>query len=189
MKLSGTIVSIVGAVVVLAGAFAIGLGIREVRSRRAGAEPKVPAKSDRGQVGKRPASGPGARQGRNDLSPEERAIRKEEREKIVEKMANMSEEEREKFKDQMGEGFGDMRRGDGQRPPNLSPGQRARRAKEWEKVKEKWDTMSEEEKEEFRAKMRERVGSGRQGDSPKPGNVPPEEKAEQSEQSENISEQ
>jgi hypothetical protein len=155
MKLSGTIVSVIGAAVVLAGAFAIGLGIREVRARRARVEPKVTAEPDREQIDKKPAPDRKGRQAFQDLSPEDQAKRREEREKMMKKMANMSEEEREKFRAQMGERFGAVRRGDGRRPPDLSPGQRARRAAEWEKVREKWDSMSEQEKEQFRAKMRE----------------------------------
>lgn len=185
MKLSGTIVSIIGAAVVLAGAFAIGLGIREVRVRRARVEPKVAAEPDREQVDKKPAPGPGGRQAFEDLSPEERAKRREEREKMMKKMANMSEEEREKFRAQMGEGFGAMRRGGGRRPPDLSPEQRARRAKEWEKMREGWESMSEEEREEARAKMRERFGSGRR----RRDDLSPEERARRREQSENVSEE
>jgi hypothetical protein len=189
MKLSGTMVSIIGAAVVLAGAFAIGLGIREVRARRARVEPEVTAEPAREQVDEKPAPGPGGRQAFQDLSPEERAKRREGREQMMKKMANVSEEEREKFRAQLGERFGAMRRGDGQRPPDLSPGQRARRAEEWEKVRDKWESMSEQEKEEFRAKIRERFGSQRSGDRQGRRGRSQEQEQRPKEQSENISEQ
>lgn len=189
MKLSETIVSIIGTAVVLAGAFAIGLGIREVRSRRARVEPKVTAEPDREQIDEKPAPGPEGRQAFQDLSPEERAKRREEREKMKEKMANMSEEEKEKFRAQMGEKFGAVRRGDRRRAPDLSPGQRARRAAEWEKMREKWESMSEEEREEFRARMRERSGSGQPGDRQRRRGPSPEESQRLPEQSEDISEE
>ena len=189
MKLSGTIVSIIGAAVVLAGAFAIGLGIREVRSRRARVEPKVTVEPDREQVDKKLTAGPGGREAFGDLSPEERAKRREEREKMMEKMATMSEDEREKFRAQMGERFGAMRRGDGRRPPDLSPGQRTRRAAEWEKIRDRWETMSEQEKEQFRAGMRERPDSGQTGDRQRRRGPSQEERARLREQSENVSEE
>jgi hypothetical protein len=189
MKLSGTIVSIIGAVAVLAGAFAIGLGIREVRTRRARVEPKVTVEPDREQVDEKPAPGPGGKQAVRDLSPEQRAKRRQEQEKMMKKMANMSEEEKEKFKAQLGERFGAMRRGDGRRQPDLSPGQRARRAAEWEKMREKWESMSEQEKEQFKARMRERSGSGQPGDRPRRRGPSLEEGARRREQSENVSEE
>jgi hypothetical protein len=187
MKLSGTIVSIIGAVVVLAGAFAIGLGVREVRSRRATTEPKKTVEPDQGLVDKKPAPRPEGAEAFQDLSPEERAKRREEREKMMKEMANMSEEEKEKFRAEMGERFGAMRRGDGRRPPDLSPGQRARRAAEWEKVKDRWESMSEQEKEEFRARMRET--SEQSGDRQRRRGPSPEERDRSRQPSENISEE
>jgi hypothetical protein len=107
----------------------------------------------------------------------------------MEKMANMSEEEKEKFKAELGERFGAMRRGDRRGQPDLSPGRRARRAAEWEKMKAKWESMSEQEKEEFKARMRERSGSGQPGDRPRRRGPSPEESEGSREQSENVSEE
>lgn len=189
MKLSGTVVSVIGAVVVLAGAFAIGLGIREIRSRRAETQSEPATEPDREQqVGNRPAPGAGGGQAFQDLSPEERAERREKRQKMIEQMASMSEEEKEKFKAQMSEKFGAMRRGDRRRTRDLSSGQRARRAAEWEKMREKWESMSEQEKEQFKARMRERTGSGQPGDGQIRRGPSSEEGARREEQSENVSE-
>jgi len=168
MKQANTIVSVIVAVVVLLAAFGVGLCIKEIRFRRAGAKSEGPEiqtprlanalETDRPPA--RPMPGPGgagpergAFQGQRGLSEDERAAMRE-------RFENMSPEEKEQFTAQMRERFGGRRRGGGGGDmfQNLSEEQRAQFREEMEDLRARWEQMSEEEREQARAQMEEKYG-------------------------------
>lgn len=87
----------------------------------------------------------------SNVSEEERARIVEGRRERAERWASMSDEEKEKFRQQLRRRF-DARQGEVGRLPALSEDERAN-------LREKWANMSRQEREEFRAKMRERFGA------------------------------
>lgn len=170
MKQYSAIISVVAAVVVLAAAWGIGRYVREVRLQRAGAvnSPKTvqPVKKP---APDRPMPGPGRKQ---ELSEQEKARLKEQRGKMIEETANMSEQEKEKFRAQVREKFSPSLGPDRQGFPQMAPEEMAKLKEQFEKMKEKWESMSEQEKEAFKAKMREGFGFGPPG--PPEAQAPPE---------------
>lgn len=165
MKQSGTtIVFVIVCIGVLVAAFAIGLCIREVRLSGAKNESATAVKSEKSAGGlesrqmqaKQMTGAPGMDRDR-DLSPEERAALVERRAGMRERFENMTEEEREQFRAQMRERFGDRRRDMGPQL-QLSEEERAKMRKEIEALRERWDQMSEAEKEEARNQISEKYG-------------------------------
>ncbi len=174
MKQSGTTtVFVMVCIAVLLGAWGIGLCIREVRFRSAGIEFKAvtevekpdteperePAEMAQFRPERGPMTGPGA--GRPERRPPREGgagFGEEGMMGMREQFQNMSEEEREQFRAQMGERFAARRRESGDRFGNLSEEER-------EKMRERFENMSEEERQEFMAQRRERFGGRRpQGD-------------------------
>ena len=172
MKQSGaTIVFVIVCAAVLAAAYAAGICIREVRFSAARNESKTTTVAEkpstepvRSREQARQMPGPGGMDARRSLSPEggsrEQARRMpgpggEDRAEMGERLANMSEEEREKFAAQMRERFAGRRR---ENMPQLSEEQRAEMRKEMEDLQSRWEEMSEEEREEARAKITEKYG-------------------------------
>ncbi len=143
-RLQIIIIAAVGAAVVLT-ALGVGFYIRGAgQKKEAGGKPR--------QVGEGSII-PG-RVGRDrfrNLSEEERARIVEGRKERAERWANMSDEEKEKFRQQLRRRF-NIRRGEVGRLPALSEEERAN-------LRERWANMSMQEREEFRAKMRERFGA------------------------------
>ena len=183
MKRASTIVSVVVAVVVLVAAFAVGLCIREIRFRRVGAEPKA-AETQKQSIASQPQTdrppaapmfGPGGPGRERGPSGEQRTGTVDDRAAMKERFENMSEEEREKFKSQMRDRFsgGGRRRGGGEMFPNLTEEQRTEMREQMEKLREQWEQMSEEERQEVLAQMREKYGfTPRMGFGGRPGGRP-----------------
>ena len=91
------------------------------------------ARMARARSEKRPALGREDPARLRDVSPEERARLKEQKENIQQSWENMSEEEKEKFRATMRE------------------------------IRQRGENMTEEEREKFIAELRERLNAGRQG--------------------------
>jgi DNA repair exonuclease SbcCD ATPase subunit len=184
MKRASTIVSVIVAVVVLVAAFAVGLCIREMRFRRAGAEPKgaetqkqiVASQPQTSQPPAGPMFGPGGPDRQRGPSAEQRSGMVDDRAAMRDRFENMSEEEREKFRSQMRDRFsggGRRRGGGGEMPQNLTEQQRTEMREQMEKLREQWETMSEEEREQTMAQMREKYGfTPRMGFGGRPGGRP-----------------
>jgi len=176
MKQYSAIISVVAAAVVLAAAWGIACYIREVRLQRAGAvnSPKI-AQPDKKPSPERPMPGPGPGR-KQEPSEQEKARLKDQRGKMIEETANMSEQEKEKFRAQVREKFSPSLPPDRQGFPQMAPEDMAKMKEQFEKMKEKWESMSEQEKEAFKAKMREGFGPPRQPDGQAPPELTPEEK-------------
>jgi hypothetical protein len=163
MKKSGTtIVFVLVCIGVLVAAFAIGICIRKIRF---GAENKsiaaAPEKSpielarEREQARRMPGNEGTGRD--SELSPEQRAALVEQRAGMRERFENMTDEEREAFRAQMRERFSGRRRDMGPQL-QLSDEERAKMREEIDALREKWDQMSEAEREEARNQISEKYG-------------------------------
>jgi Spy/CpxP family protein refolding chaperone len=163
MKKSGTtIVFVLVCVGVLVAAFAIGICIRKIRF---GAENKsiatVPEKSpielarEREQARRMPGNEGTGRD--SELSPEQRAALVEQRAGMRDRFENMTDEEREAFRTQMRERFSGRRRDMGPQL-QLSDEERAKMREDIDALREKWDQMSEAEREEARNQISEKYG-------------------------------
>jgi hypothetical protein len=138
------IIAAVGAAAILT-ALGVGFYIGEVRQKKEAAEKPQQVGGESlipGRVGRDRFS---------NLSEEERARIVEGRKQRAERWANMSDEEKEKFRQQLRRRF-NVRGGEERRLPALSEEERAN-------LRQRWANMSMQEREEFRAKMRERFGA------------------------------
>lgn len=163
MKQSTTIISVIVAVVGLLAAFAIGLYIKKVRFQYKAAESKAVVDSEIKQA-EIPTRPPRERQrSSRDLSPEQRAQLTEQMEDIGQRWATMSELERKEFRAKMAE-ISQAGRSERNRRIETSPPEgRDRFAEEFIETKNRWEDMSEEERQEFREKIRESSNAIRQG--------------------------
>lgn len=146
------ILGAVGAAVLLT-ALGVGFYIREAGQKSKDGS-QAGAESGGKQSGGNLIPGGVSRENLRNLSEQERARIVEERKKITERQANMSEEEKENLRQQVRERFNVRRQGASERLPALSEEERVR-------LREKWANMSEQEREEFRNKMREKFGAAR----------------------------
>ena len=96
-------------------------------------------------------------------SPEERAELVEQRDSMRQRFENMTDEEREAFRAQMRERFSGRRRGDMGPQLQLSDEERAKMREEIDALREKWDQMSEAEREEARNQISEKYGFSPRG--------------------------
>jgi hypothetical protein len=162
----------------LLAAVGAGLYIRQARLQRATAEPNDDSAMVNGEEDpSKFLPGQGLRGRKREFSPEQRAQRKKEREEIIKKMENMSEQEKEEFLAQMRQKF-DRTRTRPRRPESLSQDEINELRQQFEGLRERWRNMSEEEKEAFRARMRERFGSRRRPSEEPPTDLPDEETKE-----------
>ena len=163
MKQSTTIISVLVTVVGLLAAFAIGLYIKEVRRKGKNAESKAIAEHQTKQA-EIPTMPPRERQrSSRDLSPEQRTQLTEQIEDIRQRWTTMSEPERKEFRAKMAEIF-QADRSERNRIFETSPPEgRDRFAEEFMETKNIWEDMSEEERQEFRDKIRESSNAIRQG--------------------------
>ena len=165
MKQSGTtIVFVIVCIGVLVAAFAIGLCIRQIRFGGAENESATVAKPEksaaelktrRAQAKQMP--GIGGQEGSGAPSTEDRTALVEQRAGMRERFENMTDEEREAFRAQMRERFGGRRRDMGPQL-QLSEEDRTKMREEIDALREKWDQMSEEEREEARNQISEKYG-------------------------------
>ncbi len=163
MKQSRTIISVIVAVVGLLAAFAIGLYIKEVRSKYRAAEPKVVVE----QQAKQPVipTGPPRERQRNsrDLTPEQKAQLTEQMKDIRPRWETMSEQERKEFRSKIAEISQAGRSETNKTFQTSHPEGLDSFAEEFMKVKNNWEDMTEEEKQEFRDKIRASSNAVRQG--------------------------
>ncbi len=153
MKLSNTVVSIIVIAAVFLSVCVVGLLIHQARTGRSEREPQtVTEANDTASQPEMAASlrKPGSGQTEDDA--EQRARIKKEREQILEKMASLSEEEKEQFRERIRQRFSSQRAGT--QRTNLSPEER-------EQMRLKWENMSEEQRKAALARMRARAGAGR----------------------------
>jgi hypothetical protein len=153
MKQPSTRTLVIVAVVVVLAGLGIGLCVRGIRSRHQSGSDKV---QDPAQIMSMPGSGGGDV---NDLSPEQRAELVEDRAQMMERFANMPEEEKEKFRAKVREKFAAKRQEGG--PRSISEEDRTKLEEERDKMRQIWESMSEEERQEYRARMRERLENRR----------------------------
>lgn len=165
MKQSGTtIVFVIVCIIVLVAAYGIGLCIKEIRLSGVKNETVVAAKLEKpaGEVESRQAQarqmpGAGEEDTTREASSEERTALVEQRAGMRERFENMTDEEREAFRAQMRERFGGRRRDMGPQV-QLSDEDRAKMMEEINAIREKWDQMSDAEKEEARNQISEKYG-------------------------------
>jgi hypothetical protein len=165
MKQSGmTIVFVIVCIGVLVAAFAIGLCIREIRFSGAKNESAPVAKPEKSaaeiearRAQARQMPGIGGREESGASSPEDRAALVDQRAGMRERFENMNEEEREQFRAQIRERFGGRRRDMGPQL-QLSEEDRVKMREEIDALREKWDQMSEEEREEAKNQISEKYG-------------------------------
>jgi len=147
---------IIAVIAVLLAALGIGVGIKEIRERRAHSEVETAAKPEVRQTERAALPGGGVRPRSSGLTIEEREGQRESREDMRARWENMSDEEKGEYMAQRpGPGGPDGgRQGQRRRQPMLSEEERA----EMEQMRARWDTMTEEEKAEAREQMRARFG-------------------------------
>ena len=184
MKQASTIVSVIVAVVVLVAAFAVGLCVREIRFRRAGAGPEntqtqkqiIASQSQPDRPPAAPTFGPGGPGRERGPSAEQTSGTVDDRAAFRERFENMSDEEREKFRSEMRDRFsggGRRRGGGGDMFQNLTEEQRTEMREQMEKLREQWEQMSEEERQQALTQMREKYGfTPRIGFGGRPGGRP-----------------
>ena len=166
MKKSGiTILFVLVCIAVLVAAYGIGLWIKEMRLGGAKNESGAAAKSEKsaGELEGRQAQirqMPGNEDvNRPDMnSPEGRAALAEQRDAMRQRFENMTDEEREAFRAQMRERFGGRRRGDMGPGLQLTDEERTKMREEISALRERWDQMSEEEREQARNQISEKYG-------------------------------
>ncbi|MDH4239031.1 MAG: hypothetical protein OEW48_05680 [Phycisphaerae bacterium] len=163
MKQSSTIISVIVAVMGLLAAFAIGLYIKEVRCKYKAAESKAAADQQIKQA-EIPTRPPRERQrSPRNVSAEQQAQLTEQIDDISQRWATMSEPERKAFRAKMAEIL-QAGQAEGNRTFETSPPEgRDRFAEEFMETKNRWEGMSEEEKQKFREKIRVSSNAVRQG--------------------------
>jgi len=180
MKRSGTTtVFVIACIAVLIGAYLAGICIRGVRFRQAGvgSEPTdvventaaetVSARSDVEPISP-PESGEPAAEEPEGFGGDRAGMR--------ERFAGMSDEERQAAMARMRERFGGRQREGGPQAPQLSDEDREKMRAEMDELRSRWEEMSEEERQEATAQMREKYGFapriGGPGGGRRPGGRP-----------------
>jgi len=156
--------------VMLVGAYGLGVCIREYRFRRAGVEPQTAAAVQKpiaqvapervarapmaapgaGMPGARPSPGAGPGFGGDRMMGD------------MPRLEDMSEEERQQAMARMRDRFGGRRRG-GESMPQLSDEDREKMMAEIEDLRARWESMSEEERQQAQDQMREKYGFAPRG--------------------------
>lgn len=172
MKRSGTtVVFVLVCAIVLVAAYGVGVCVREYRFRRAGVEPQAaaevkkptaepltegiakalpPAPASEGPQGMpSPGEGPGP------AGDKMAGMRQ--------RFENMSEEERQQAMTQMRDRVGGRQGRQREGMPQLSEEDRAKMREEMDALRARWDQMSEEERQEAQAQMREKYGFAPRG--------------------------
>jgi len=163
MKQSTTIISVIVAAVVILAALATGLYIKEVRRKYKAAESEAVVELETKQPEKTMIPSSEDQQNSRNLSPEQRAQLTEQIANIKQQWANMSEAERKEFRAKMVEIFQAGRPERSRSFQTSPPEARDKFAEEFLLIKTKWEDMSEQERQEYWDKMRERFNAIRQG--------------------------
>jgi hypothetical protein len=163
MKQSSVIISVIVAAAVLLAAFATGLYIKEVRRKYKAAESEAATEPETKQAEITPTPPQESRPEPHSISPEQRAQLTEQINDIKQRWASMSEAEREEFRAKIDEIIQAKRTEDRTRFQTTPPEGRNRFGEEFLEIKNRWENMSEQEKQEYRDKMRETANAIRQG--------------------------
>ena len=163
MKQSTTIISVIVAAVVILAALGTGLYIKEVRRKYKAAESEAAVELETKQPEKTTAPSSKDRQSSRNLSPEQRAQLTEQIANIKQQWASMSDAERKEFRAKMVEIFQAGRPERSRSFQTSPPEARDKFAEEFMLIKTKWEDMSEQERQEYWDKMRERFNAIRQG--------------------------
>lgn len=163
MKQSTTIISVIVAAVVILAALATGLYIKEVRRKYKAAESEAVVERQTKQPEKTTVPSSEDQQSSRNLSLEQRAQLTEQIANIKQQWANMSEAERKEFRAKMVEIFQAGRPERSRSFQTSPPEARDKFAEEFLLIKTKWEDMSEQERQEYWDKMRERFNAIRQG--------------------------
>ena len=153
MKRASAIISVVIIVAILLGALGVGLCVREFRCRRAQTESESATDLDTQHM-----------YTAGQASPEENAQPKDQRQTMRQRWENMSDEEKQQYMARIRERFDTGRQGQPNRFSSLSEDERARLIQQMEQMRQNWDNMSDTERENFRAQMRERFETGQRQD-------------------------
>ena len=166
MKQSSAIISVIVTSGVLLTALAASLYIRDKGQRSSPAQSESADKSRAKQVDITAPINRGKaedKQRPRNRFPEEQAQLQEQIEVIKQQWTNMSVQERKEFRDKLLETF-DNRRQDAERNVQISPPEgRDKYSEEFLEIKNKWEDMTEEERQKFMEKMRENANAIRQG--------------------------
>jgi len=147
----------------LLAAFAIGLYIKEVRNKYKADESETVVVQQTKQADI-PTEPPRERQrSSRDLTPEQRAQLTEQMKDIRPQWETMSEQERKEFRAKITEISQAGRSETNKTFQTSHPEGMDSFAEEFMKVKNNWEDMTEEEKQEFRDKIRESYNAVRQG--------------------------
>ena|GEM_PF-701642 len=191
MRRASAMVSVIVIVAVLLGALGAGLLIRHLRSggsaegESAGVPQKPVAEQPvrPGYEGRSRSSGP---------TEQQRAQIQQQRRDMLVQWENMSDEQREKFREQMRRRFSSGLAGGGRDRADIRPGQTGEPnmpAELREKLEKQWQGMSEVERQFFQAKMREEFEAGRKRAMEMMGRSAPEDGARTREREQGMMEQ
>lgn len=162
MKQSSAIISAIVAAGVLLAALAVGLYVRDTGQKSLTGQSETADKPQTNQTDITTKNTQKVEDERN-LSPEQEAQLKEQIQIIKQQWVNMSEQERKEFRAKLLETF-DARRQDAERNVQTSPPEgRDRFGEEFLEIKNKWDDMTEEERQAFMEIMRKNATAIRQG--------------------------
>ncbi len=168
MKQWTAVISVVVVAAVLGAVLGIGLLIRETVFQRARSGSPEAAERDSKLTGEQPGRGPGGPRMGQSPSVEDRQRQQQQRARMVEQMADMSPQEQERFRAQVRRKFDAGQGPDRQRFGRMPPEERAKLAEQWQGVRQRWENMSEQEREAVRAQLRERFGGAPPADNPAP---------------------
>ncbi len=163
MKQSTTIISVIVAAVVILAALATVLYIKEVRRKYKAAESEAAVKLETKQPEITTIPSVEDQQISRNLSPEQRAQLTEQIKNVKQQWASMSEAERKEFRAKMVEIFQAGRPERSRSFQTSPPEARDKFAEEFLLIKTIWEDMSEQEKQEYWDKMREKFNAIRQG--------------------------
>jgi hypothetical protein len=166
MKRSNITISVIVAVGVLV-ALAVGLYVRDMRQKSISgqSESADKPKTIQADIKTKNTQKVEDEQKSRNLSPEQQAQLKEQIEYIKQRWVNMSEQDKKEFRAKLLETF-DSRRKDAERNVQISPPEeRDKYSEEFLEIKNKWQDLTEEERQEFMEKMRENANAIRQGNN------------------------
>ena len=165
MKQKNAIIWAIVAAGVLLAALAIGLYIRDTRQKSLLDQSETTEESltKQADITEKNTQKAEDEQKTQNLSSEQEAQLKEQIQIIKQQWVNMSEQERKEFRAKLIETF-DARRQDAERNVQTSPPEgRDKYSEEFLEIKNKWEDLTEQERQEFMEKMRENANAIRQG--------------------------
>lgn len=170
MKKASTLISVIIAVVVLLAALGVGFSIKQFRAHRAEkAAEAQPAPEVKRPVVNSALPGRGERRPSGELSAAQRSERQDQRAQEIERVNDMSEDERKELIERQRERFDAGGRREGRdRRAGMEGGRRPggfgeMSDEERQAMRERLENMTEEERAQFREQMRSRMGGRGRG--------------------------